>query len=48
MIIPLIVLALGSIFIGYLTRDIFIGFGSDFWGSSIFIFPHNSYNLEAD
>nr|YP_010316744.1 NADH dehydrogenase subunit 5 [Batrachospermum sp.]UNB13397.1 NADH dehydrogenase subunit 5 [Batrachospermum sp.] len=47
-ITPLIILTLGSIFIGYLTRDIFIGFGSDFWGSSVFIFPHNSYNLEAE
>lgn len=47
-ILPLVILTLGSIFIGYLTRDIFIGFGSDFWGSSIFIFPYNSYNLEAE
>nr|YP_009441361.1 NADH dehydrogenase subunit 5 [Lympha mucosa]ATN23370.1 NADH dehydrogenase subunit 5 [Lympha mucosa] len=48
MIIPLMILAFGSIFIGYLTKDLFIGFGSDFWGSSIFVFPYNSYNLEAE
>ena len=46
--LPLLILGFGSIFIGYLTKDIFIGFGSDFWGSSIFILPCNSYVLEAE
>jgi NADH-ubiquinone oxidoreductase chain 5 len=41
-ILPLLILGLGSIFIGYLTKDIFIGYGSDFWGSSILILPYNS------
>nr|AVK39541.1 NADH dehydrogenase subunit 5 [Paralemanea sp.] len=48
MILPLAILALGSVFVGYITKDIFIGFGSDFWGSAIFTLPHNSYNLEAE
>ena len=25
----------------FLTREIFIGFGTDFWNSSLFILPHN-------
>lgn len=41
MSIPLFVLALFSIFIGYLTKDMFIGFGTNFWGSAIFIRPDN-------
>jgi len=47
-ILPLIILAMGSIFVGHLTRDLFIGFGTDFWGSSIFILPQHSNILEAE
>lgn len=35
MIIPLLVLALGAIFVGYLSRDLFIGLGTSFFGNSI-------------
>jgi len=38
---PLFILSLLSITVGYLTRDFFIGFGTDFWGSSIFMLPGN-------
>ena len=31
-LIPLILLGLGSLFIGFLFKDLFIGLGSDFWG----------------
>nr|YP_009490437.1 NADH dehydrogenase subunit 5 [Gracilaria textorii]AWH62602.1 NADH dehydrogenase subunit 5 [Gracilaria textorii] len=48
MLIPLIVLGFGSIFIGYLGKDLFIGLGTDFWKSSIIILPSNSYFLEAE
>jgi NADH-ubiquinone oxidoreductase chain 5 len=41
---PLFILAIFSIFIGYLTKEIFIGFGTNFWGNSIFILSHN-YSL---
>lgn len=41
MSLPLFFLSLFSIFIGYLTKDLFIGFGTNFWGSSIFIKPIN-------
>ena len=38
MTIPLIILAIGSIFSGYFFKDLFIGFEKSyqFWGSSIF------------
>lgn len=45
---PLIILSLGSIFIGFLTKDFFVGIGTDFWGSSIFIFPTNLIVVEAE
>nr|YP_009317595.1 NADH dehydrogenase subunit 5 [Pterocladiella media]AOX49047.1 NADH dehydrogenase subunit 5 [Pterocladiella media] len=48
MLIPLIILAIGSIFIGYLTKDFFIGFGTSFWNSSIFILPYNANFIEAE
>jgi len=41
MAIPLFLLSLGSIFIGYLTKDLIIGLGTDFWGNAIFILPQN-------
>nr|YP_009138173.1 NADH dehydrogenase subunit 5 [Gracilaria vermiculophylla]AHZ58200.1 NADH dehydrogenase subunit 5 [Gracilaria vermiculophylla]AHZ58225.1 NADH dehydrogenase subunit 5 [Gracilaria vermiculophylla]AXI97810.1 NADH dehydrogenase subunit 5 [Gracilaria vermiculophylla]WDZ68077.1 NADH dehydrogenase subunit 5 [Gracilaria vermiculophylla] len=48
MLVPLIILGLGSIFIGYLGKDLFIGLGTDFWKSAIFILPSNSYFIEAE
>ena len=38
MIVPLIILAIGSVFAGYFFKDLFIGFEKSyqFWGSSIF------------
>ena len=49
MAIPLALLALGSIFIGYRCRDMIIGLGSTFWGHSIFVLPgaHVTF-LEAE
>jgi len=38
---PLFILSILSISIGFLTRDLFIGFGTDFWGSAIFVLPEN-------
>nr|YP_010199828.1 NADH dehydrogenase subunit 5 [Gracilaria tikvahiae]UAD89836.1 NADH dehydrogenase subunit 5 [Gracilaria tikvahiae] len=48
MLIPLIVLGFGSIFIGYVGKDLFIGLGTDFWKSSVMILPSNSYSIEAE
>ena len=39
MLVPMIILSFASIFVGYLTRDIYLGFGSPF--NSIFIHPDN-------
>jgi len=41
MTLPLFLLSIFSISIGFLTKDLFIGFGTHFWGSSIFILPNN-------
>jgi proton-translocating NADH-quinone oxidoreductase chain L len=38
---PLLILSFFSIFIGFLSKDLFIGFGTDFWGSAIFVLPSN-------
>ena len=41
MAIPLLLLAFGSIFIGYLCKDMMVGSGSNFYGNAIFILPKN-------
>ena len=38
---PLFLLAILSIFIGFFTKDLLIGFGTNFWLTSIFILPQN-------
>lgn len=48
MALPLILLAFGSIFIGYLTRDMIIGLGSDFFGSAIYTLPINQSLPESE
>lgn len=45
---PLFVLTFPSIFIGYLSRDLFIGFGTNFWNSSLFSFPTNLNLIDAE
>ncbi len=41
MLLPLFILGIGSIYSGYLTREIFLGWGSTFWNNSIFFHPNN-------
>jgi len=48
MAIPLVVLAFGSMFVGYGTRDMIIGVGTDFWGTAIYTLPQNLTILEAE
>lgn len=48
MLLPLILLAVGSIFIGYITKDLFIGLGTDFWKNSILILPEHSNFVEVE
>jgi NADH-ubiquinone oxidoreductase chain 5 len=47
-IIPLLVLALFSIFFGYVFSDLFVGVGSDFFANSLFIHPNNISIIEAE
>ena len=49
MSIPLIILAIFSIFFGYLTKDIFIGLGTDFFvDNSLFIHPSHEIMLDTE
>lgn len=48
MIFPLFILSFASLFIGYCTRDMMIGMGSDFWGNSLFTLPTKQYILESE
>jgi NADH-ubiquinone oxidoreductase chain 5 len=48
MCFSLFVLALGSIFIGYITKDMFIGLGTNFWGTSIFNLSSNIISLNGE
>jgi NADH-ubiquinone oxidoreductase chain 5 len=47
--IPLIILAIFSIFFGYITKDIFIGLGTSFFiDNSIFIHPMNEITIDVE
>ena len=49
MSLPLIILAIFSIFFGYFTKDIFIGLGSDFFSdNSLFIHPKHEIMLDTE
>lgn len=47
-IIPLLTLALFSIFFGFVASDLFVGVGSDFFGNSLYIRPDNNPLIEAE
>lgn len=44
----LFILAVGSIYAGWLFRPMFIGLGSDFWNNALFIKPNNGIMIEAE
>nr|YP_001165399.1 NADH dehydrogenase subunit 5 [Phytophthora sojae]ABG54060.1 NADH dehydrogenase subunit 5 [Phytophthora sojae] len=46
--IPLGLLAFGSIFIGYISKDMFVGLGSNFWNNSIYINPLHNQMIDAE
>lgn len=48
MAFPLMLLALGSIFVGYIAKDMMIGLGTDFWSNALFVLPKNSVLLESE
>nr|YP_009936113.1 Nad5 [Sanghuangporus vaninii]QNS39963.1 Nad5 [Sanghuangporus vaninii] len=47
-VIPLLILALFSIFFGFIFSDLFVGIGTDFFGNAIFIHPNNISLVEAE
>ena len=47
-IVPLLVLAIFSIFFGYVFSDLYVGVGSDFFANSLFIHPNNISIIEAE
>ena len=48
LLIPLFLLGFCSIFIGFLSKDFFIGLGSSFWNQSIFVLPTHSRLLISE
>jgi len=46
--VPLIVLSFGSIFWGYLAKDMIIGMGTDFWQSALFVLPRHNLVIESE
>lgn len=48
MAIGLGILSFGSIFLGYFSKDLLVGLGTDFWNQSIFILPKNNNQLDAE
>lgn len=44
----LIILAVSSIFVGYFSRDFFVGLGTDFWGNTIFIHPKHNMQINSE
>ena len=47
-IIPLLILALFSVFFGYIVSDIYVGVGSNFFANSLFTHPNNLTLIEAE
>ena len=46
--VPLGLLALGSIFIGYLSKDMFVGLGTDFWNNSLYLDPIKNQKIDSE
>lgn len=48
LLLPLVILGFGSIFLGYILKDFFIGFGSDSWNNAIFSYPFHFHIFESE
>jgi len=48
MVVPLLVLACGSLFWGWFSRDMFVGLGTSFWGVSIAMPPIESLSTSME
>lgn len=46
--IALGVLAIPSMFIGYFTKDMVVGLGTDFWGNAIYVHPESMNMFDAE
>lgn len=46
--VSLALLSVPSVLIGFYTKDMFIGLGTDFWGNSIFVLPKNMNMIDAE
>lgn len=46
--LPLSILAILSIFVGFIFHELAVGFGSDFWLNSIFVSFNHNYVVEAE
>ena len=46
--VALAILSIPSMFIGFYTKDMIIGLGSDFWGNSIYVLPKNMNMIDAE
>ena len=47
-LISLSILSIPSIFIGFLTKDMIIGLGTNFWGNALFVLPNNMNMIDAE
>lgn len=47
-VIPYVILSLLALFFGYLAKDLFVGPGSDFLSSALFIYPSHITLVEAE
>ena len=47
-VVPLVTLALMSIFFGYVAKDSFVGMGSDMLSASLFVHPSHVTLVEAE
>lgn len=47
MCLPLMILALGSIFVGFLGKDMMVGLGTNFWANSLVTLPEHINLLES-
>ena len=45
---PLFILVFGSIFVGFLMKDMVIGVGTNFWGNALFVLPENLVIFDAE
>jgi NADH-ubiquinone oxidoreductase chain 5 len=48
MFFSLNILIIGSLFLGYLSKDMFIGLGTNFWGNSLYTNPINILIIDAE